>query len=101
MPSARPVRRVLLLSVVIAVAVSPVSRRGPDAQPATLAPHQQLMREIYQELIEINALPQTAQAIVNCRAVAARKTLLSRRGWRLRSASWVRRPRPLLCSVIR
>ncbi len=37
MPSARPVRRVLLLSVVIAVAVSPVSRRGPDAQPATLA----------------------------------------------------------------
>jgi acetylornithine deacetylase/succinyl-diaminopimelate desuccinylase-like protein len=47
--------RVLVLSVVVAaVLVSPVSRPGPSAQPATLEPHQQLLREIYQELIEIN-----------------------------------------------
>jgi len=55
MLSARAVQRVLVLSVVIAaVLVSPVSRPGPSAQPATLEPHQQLLREIYQELIEIN-----------------------------------------------
>ena len=47
--------RVLVLSVVVAaVLVSPVSRPGPAAQPATPEPHQQLLREIYQELIEIN-----------------------------------------------
>ena len=55
MPSARVVRRVLVLSTVVAaVLVTPVSRSDLGAQPATLAPHQQLLREIYQELIEIN-----------------------------------------------
>jgi acetylornithine deacetylase/succinyl-diaminopimelate desuccinylase-like protein len=55
MLSVRTVRRVLVLSVVVAaVLVSAVSRPGPSAQPATLEPHQQLLREIYQELIEIN-----------------------------------------------
>ncbi len=55
MPSARVVRRVLVLSTVVAaVLVTPVSRSGLGAQPAMLAPHQQLLREIYQELIEIN-----------------------------------------------
>ena len=47
--------RALVLSLVVAaVLVSPVSGPGPAAQPAMLAPHQQLMREIYQELVEIN-----------------------------------------------
>ena len=47
--------RALVLSLIVAaVLVSPVSGPGPAAQPATLAPHQQLMREIYQELVEIN-----------------------------------------------
>src|SRR5262249_21349383 len=47
--------RVLVLSIIVAAAlVSPVSGPGPAAQPATLAPHQQLLREVYQELIEIN-----------------------------------------------
>src|SRR5262249_50360884 len=32
---------------------APVWRHGLHAQPAALAPHQQLLREIYQELIEI------------------------------------------------
>jgi acetylornithine deacetylase/succinyl-diaminopimelate desuccinylase-like protein len=55
MPSARVVRRLLVLSAVVAaVLVAPVSRPGPGAQPAMLTPHQQLLREIYQELIEIN-----------------------------------------------
>ncbi|HEY7541439.1 MAG TPA: M20/M25/M40 family metallo-hydrolase [Methylomirabilota bacterium] len=55
MPSARVVWRLLVLSAVVAaVLVAPVSRPGPGAQPAMLTPHQQLLREIYQELIEIN-----------------------------------------------
>jgi acetylornithine deacetylase/succinyl-diaminopimelate desuccinylase-like protein len=55
MPCARVVQRVLVLSTIVAaVLVSPVGRRGVGAQPAALAPHQQLLREIYQELIEIN-----------------------------------------------
>src|SRR5499433_2920374 len=55
MPSARVVRRLLVLSTVVAaVLLAGGSRPGPGAQPATLAPHQQLLREIYQELIEIN-----------------------------------------------
>jgi acetylornithine deacetylase/succinyl-diaminopimelate desuccinylase-like protein len=56
MPSARRLSRIFLLSIVVAaiIAVVPESRPGPGAQPAALAPHQQLLREIYQELIEIN-----------------------------------------------
>lgn len=56
MPSARKISSVCLLSIVVAalVAVVPASPAGPSAQPAPLAPHQQLLREIYQELIEIN-----------------------------------------------
>jgi acetylornithine deacetylase/succinyl-diaminopimelate desuccinylase-like protein len=49
------IRRVLVLSTVVAaVLVLAGTRPGPSAQPAALAPHQQLLREIYQELIEIN-----------------------------------------------
>src|SRR5258708_23139376 len=55
MRNARTVRRVLVLAAVVAAVVaSPASRPGPRAQPAALAPYQQLLREIYQELIEIN-----------------------------------------------
>jgi acetylornithine deacetylase/succinyl-diaminopimelate desuccinylase-like protein len=55
MPSARVVPPALVLLLVAAAAVLvPIARTGPRAQPATLAPHQQLLREIYQELIEIN-----------------------------------------------
>src|SRR5262250_2648479 len=52
--SARVVRRLLVLSTVVAAVLVAPSSRGPSAQPAALAPHQQLLREIYQELIEIN-----------------------------------------------
>src|SRR5262252_5334986 len=52
--SARVVRRLLVLSTVVAAVLVAPSSRGPGAQPAALAPHQQLLREIYQELIEIN-----------------------------------------------
>jgi acetylornithine deacetylase/succinyl-diaminopimelate desuccinylase-like protein len=55
MPSARIVQRVVVLSLAAAAAILvPASRPGPQAQPAALAPHQQLLREIYHELIEIN-----------------------------------------------
>jgi acetylornithine deacetylase/succinyl-diaminopimelate desuccinylase-like protein len=55
MSSSRLAWRVLVLSLIVAaVLVSPISRPGLGAQPATLAPHQQLLRDIYQELIEIN-----------------------------------------------
>src|SRR5499433_3207906 len=52
--SARVVRRLLVLSTVVAAVLVAPSSRGPGAQPAALAPHQKLLREIYQELIEIN-----------------------------------------------
>src|SRR5215469_1821247 len=52
--SARVVRRLLVLSTAVAAVLVAPSSRGPGAQPAALAPHQQLLREIYQELIEIN-----------------------------------------------
>src|SRR5499433_1451770 len=52
--SARVVRRLLVLSTVVAAVLVAPGSRGPGAQPAALAPHQQLLREIYQELIEIN-----------------------------------------------
>src|SRR5262250_2217175 len=52
--SARVVRRLLVLSTVVTAVLVAPSSRGPGAQPAALAPHQQLLREIYQELIEIN-----------------------------------------------
>src|SRR5215831_7498688 len=52
--SARVVQGLLVLSTVVAAVLVAPSSRGPGAQPAALAPHQQLLREIYQELIEIN-----------------------------------------------
>src|SRR5262250_1515527 len=54
MSSARVVRPLLVLSTVVATVLVAQSSHGPGAQPAALAPHQQLLREIYQELIEIN-----------------------------------------------
>src|SRR5215470_9288447 len=54
MSSARVVRRLLVRSTVVAAGLGAPRSRGPGAQPAALAPHQQLLREIYQELIEIN-----------------------------------------------
>ena len=55
MSSRRVVRSVLVLSTIVAVVlVAPASRPGAGAQPAALAPHQQILRDIYQELIEIN-----------------------------------------------
>ncbi|MGH7302041.1 MAG: M20/M25/M40 family metallo-hydrolase [Candidatus Rokuibacteriota bacterium] len=55
MPGVRIVRGVIVLSVVVAaMVVSAISKPGPGAQPAALAPHQELLREVYRELIEIN-----------------------------------------------
>ena len=54
MTPARIFRRVLLAWLVLVGVVTPGASPPPDAQPATLAPHQRLLREIYQELVEIN-----------------------------------------------
>ena len=54
MTPARIFRRVLLAWLVLVGVVTPGASPSPDAQPATLAPHQRLLREIYQELVEIN-----------------------------------------------
>ena len=54
MTLARLVRRILLIWTVLVTVVTPGAAPPPAAQPATLAPHQRLLREIYQELIEIN-----------------------------------------------
>src|SRR5437870_1124055 len=54
MTPARISRRVLLAWLVLVGVVTPGASPSPDAQPATLAPHQRLLREIYQELVEIN-----------------------------------------------
>src|SRR3989440_3376788 len=47
------VRRVVLPCLVL-IGVATPAASPPGAQPATLAPHQRLLREIYQELVEIN-----------------------------------------------
>jgi acetylornithine deacetylase/succinyl-diaminopimelate desuccinylase-like protein len=55
MPGVRVARGVVVLSAVVAaMVVSAISKPGPGAQPSALAPHQELLREVYQELIEIN-----------------------------------------------
>src|SRR5919201_1005559 len=48
------IRCVVLPCLVLVGVATPAGSPPPDAQPATLAPHQRLLREIYQELIEIN-----------------------------------------------
>src|SRR5919204_578555 len=48
------VRCVVLPCLVLVGVATPGASPPPAAQPATLAPHQRLLREIYQELIEIN-----------------------------------------------
>ena len=47
-------RRVLLAWLALVGVVTPGASPPPGAQPSALAPHQQLLREIYQELVEIN-----------------------------------------------
>jgi acetylornithine deacetylase/succinyl-diaminopimelate desuccinylase-like protein len=73
MNTVRVVRRVLFLSVLIAIVVTvpgPESRLG--AQTAPLAPHQKLLREIYQELIEINTTDSVGDNTKAAEAMAQR-----------------------------
>ena len=73
---ARVIRRLLVLSTVVAAVLVAPSSRGPGAQPAALAPHQQLLREIYQELIEINT---TSSIGDNTKAAGDHLRVLQRR----------------------
>src|SRR5262249_14357813 len=65
------VRRVVLPLVVVAV-VTPGASPPPGAQPATPAPHQRLLREIYQELVEINTTDSVGDNTKAAEAMARR-----------------------------
>jgi acetylornithine deacetylase/succinyl-diaminopimelate desuccinylase-like protein len=62
----------VLVLAVGAVLVSAVSRPTSSAEPAALAPHQQLLREIYQELIEINTTSSVGDNTKAAEAMARR-----------------------------
>ena len=70
----RHARRLFLLSVIAMLGpiVPGVLWHRVDAQPATLAPHQQLLREIYQELIEINTTDSVGDSTKAAEAMAKR-----------------------------
>src|SRR5262249_61858101 len=72
--SARVVRRLLVLSTVVAAVLVAPSSRGPGAQPAGLATPQQLLREIYQELVEINTTNSIGGNTKAAQAMARRAT---------------------------
>jgi len=72
MTLATSVRRVVLLALVLVGVVTPGAWPPPSAQPATLGPHQQLLREIYQELIEINTTDSVGDNTKAAEAMARR-----------------------------
>ena len=59
----------LVLALAAAIAAGPP---GASAQPAPLAPHQQLLREIFQELIEIDTTNTTGDTTPAAEAMARR-----------------------------
>ena len=65
------VRRVILPCLVL-IGVATPAASPPGAQPATLAPHQRLLREIYQELIEINTTDSVGDNTKAAEAMARR-----------------------------
>src|SRR5215470_10949649 len=65
-------RRALVLWLVLVGAVTPGASPPPEAQPATLAPHQRLLREIYQELVEINTTDSVGDNTKAAEAMARR-----------------------------
>src|SRR5437762_834442 len=65
------VRRVVLPCLVL-IGVATPAASPPGAQPATLAPHQRLLREIYQELIEIKTTDSVGDNTKAAEAMARR-----------------------------
>jgi hypothetical protein len=62
----------LMKSILVAIAVEVILTVSPTtAQEATLGPHQQLARDILEELIEINTVD-SAGTTIAAKAVAAR-----------------------------
>ena len=66
------VRCVVLPCLVLVGVATPGASPPPAAQPATLAPHQRLLREIYQELIEINTTDSVGDNTKAAEAMARR-----------------------------
>jgi len=66
------VRSVFLPCLVVIGIVIPGAAPPPTAQPATLAPHQRLLREIYQELIETNTTDSVGDNTKAAEAMARR-----------------------------
>src|SRR5690348_5584945 len=66
------VRSVVLPCLVVMGVVIPGAAPPPTAQPATLAPHQRLLREIYQELIETNTTDSVGDNTKAAEAMARR-----------------------------
>src|SRR5207245_11293961 len=71
------VRRILLIWIVLVTVVTPGAAPPPAAQPATLAPHQRLLREIYQELTEINTTNSVDDNTTPAEAMAPRLLALA------------------------
>src|SRR5690349_4117968 len=71
MALARNGRRVILCCLVLLGSVTP-GASPPAAQPATLAAHQRLLREIYQELVEINTTDSVGDNTKAAEAMARR-----------------------------
>src|SRR5262247_3461252 len=63
--------RIVLPLVVVGVVI-PGASPPPGAQPATPAPHQRLLREIYQELVEINTTDSVGDNTKAAEAMARR-----------------------------
>src|SRR5437867_5897112 len=72
MGRARAWRFLLRFVLLVLAPIVPGAVSGVDAQPATLAPHQQLLREIYQELIEINTTDSVGDSTKAAEAMAKR-----------------------------
>jgi acetylornithine deacetylase/succinyl-diaminopimelate desuccinylase-like protein len=66
------VARVVLSLSTLAVLTIMGSASSPSAQPATPAPHQKLLREVYQELIEINTTEAVGDTTKAAEAMARR-----------------------------
>jgi len=66
------VRRLALPWLVLVGIVTPSASPPPGAQPATAAPHQRLLREIYQELVEINTTDSVGDNTKAAEAMARR-----------------------------
>src|ERR1044071_3396873 len=73
MPTSRgSIARAMNLAVVLAICLGPISVPGQSAPGATLSADQQLARDIYKELVEINSTTDAPGTTKAAEAMAAR-----------------------------